>query len=578
MTSRAKPTRSRTWDDRERRNMLLNIGFGLTIVAALLLLVVAWGVSWYGDHLAPAGSVNGQTITKDAWAKQVAINEFRADYQLRRIRTQLASGQMGASDAETRQAIIQQRLGQIDAISLEQLIDGTIQAELATKQGVTIAPADIDARFTEEATTSELRHAWMIAVKPELEEGKSVPTDAAVAAAKAKADQALADLRAGKDWDTIAKSVSTDATKDKAGDLGFLDENTQLDAAFVEALMGVAKDTPTEVIEGADDVFRVGRVTEIVAPVEDATLGQQVTDAGISMDDFRAALGRDVTRTKLSDAVLAQYLAPAPQRQVSQILLSADIDPSSGAPTGKEALPGAVKIRHILYSPAGDAAAAASLAPDDPAWKAAEEKANATYQKLQANPAQFAEIAKSDSDDGGSASRGGTYWFSKDDGLLQPFADAIFKDGLQPGQLLTPVKTTAGWHVIQILHFAPDTDWIETLRTRIDAGTLSFADAARDNSDGAGADQGGDIGWVGKGQLDETREAAIFAAPLGKVSEVLTVADVGTYLFLVSKEETREPDAEQRATLENSAFPTWYSKQKAEFDIQRDDVISGVTS
>ena len=135
MTSRPKPTHSHTWDDRERRNMLLNIGFGLTIVAALLLLLVAWGVSWYNDHLSAAATVNGQTITKDAWSKQVAINEFRADYQQRRIRTLLAAGQISAADAESRQALLDQRLQQVDSLSLEQLVDGTIQAELAAEPG-----------------------------------------------------------------------------------------------------------------------------------------------------------------------------------------------------------------------------------------------------------------------------------------------------------------------------------------------------------------------------------------------------------------------------------------------------------
>ena len=44
--------------------MLLNIGFAVTVVVPSLLLLVAFGVSWYGDHLASAGSVNGQTITQ----------------------------------------------------------------------------------------------------------------------------------------------------------------------------------------------------------------------------------------------------------------------------------------------------------------------------------------------------------------------------------------------------------------------------------------------------------------------------------------------------------------------------------
>jgi parvulin-like peptidyl-prolyl isomerase len=572
MTSRAKPTRSHTWDDRERRNMLLNIGFGLTIVAALLLLLIAWGVSWYGDHLAAAATVNGQTITKDAWNKQVDINKFRADYQQRRIRTMLAAGQMSASDAETRQAIIQQRLGDIDRLSLEQLIDGTIQAELATKQGITLSPADVDARLKEEATTPELRHAWVIAVKPALEEGKTTPTDAAISTAKAAAEKVVTDLKAGGDWDTIAKSVSTDATKDKAGDLGFIDASSALDATFGEALMAAPKDTPTAVIEGSDGIFRVGRVTEIVAPVEDATLATQVADAGISIEDFRAALGRDVTRTRLSDAVLAQYLAPAPQRQVSEIFMATD---------AAESMPNAIRVRHILYSPNDDAANASKVAETDPAWAKAKAEAEATLTKLKADPSLFDSIARAESDEAQAVTTGGKLPFlAPDDGrqLDEAFGAAIWKSGLQPGQLLDPVKSAFGWHVVQVMHYPTDLQWASKLQTDVNAGLMTFADAARDNSDNAEAAKGGDIGWVGRGQLDETREAAIFAAPIGKVSDPLTVPDEGIYLFLVSKEETRAPDAEQKKTIETSAFPIWYSKEKAGFTITRDETIAGATS
>ena len=83
MSFRARQTsnKSHTWDDRDRRSMLLNIGFAVTVVVAVVLLLVAFGVSWYSDHLASAGSVNGQTITRDAFRKQFAINAFRNDYQ-----------------------------------------------------------------------------------------------------------------------------------------------------------------------------------------------------------------------------------------------------------------------------------------------------------------------------------------------------------------------------------------------------------------------------------------------------------------------------------------------------------------
>ncbi len=311
-----------------------------------------------------------------------------------------------------------------------------------------------------------------------------------------------------------------------------------------------------------------------MAPVVDATYQAQLQDAGIDIADYREAIRRDLLRSKLSDAVLAGYLAASPQREVAEIHLGVDIDPSSGSPTGKEGDPSAVKIRHILYSPNGDAGAAASLAPDDAAWKEAEAKANATYEKLKADPSLFASIAKTDSDDTGSASRGGSYWFTPDDSLLPEFHDAIFKPGLTPGQLLPPVKTSAGWHVIQIEHFPTDVEWANHLKESIEAGTLTFADAARDNSDTANSATGGDMGWVAKGQLSPEVERAIFAAPVGKVSDPLAVAGDGVYLFEVSQEQTREPDADQKQALENNAFPTWYTNLKKAYTITRDPAIT----
>ena len=573
MTQRARPgtNRPRTWDDRTRRSMLMNIGFGLTVVVALLLLAIAGGGAWYGDHLAPAAEVNGQTITKDAYGKQLDINAFRIEYQERRIRTLLTAGRIRTGDATARQSILDQRKQQADTIALEQLIDGTIQADLATQQGVTITEADVDARLVEEATTPEMRHAWMIEVAPEIPTGGTAPTDATKAAAKAAAVKALADLNAGKDWTEIAKAVSTDASRDQGGDLGFVDEFAALDAAFSDAIQAVAQDTPTEVIEGADGSYRIGRVTEIVTPVVDATLDQQVADAGISMDDFRAALRRDVTRAKLSDSILAQYLVPGPQRKVAEIYMQEGTS---------EAEEGAIKTRHILYSPNDDAQNAANVAADDPAWTAAETAARATYEKLKLDPSLFDSIARAESDEGAAQASGGKLpYFAPIDSIDAAFAEAIFKGGYTPGQLLEPVRSAFGWHVIQVMHYPTDAQWASKLSADIAAGTLPFADAARDNSDKAEAAEGGDIGWVGRGQLPSEIEQAIFAAPVGKVSDPLVIAADGMYLFLVSAEETREPDAEQRASLEASAFPTWYSEQKAGYEITRNlDTTDSLTS
>lgn len=547
----------------------MNVGFGLTVVAALLLLVIAYGASWYSDHLSAAATVNGQSISKDAFHRQLAIDAFRIDYQTRRIRTLLTAGHIRTSDAQSRLSVLQQYSGQANTVALEQLIDGAVMDQLATKQGVTIADADIDARFTDEATTPELRHAWLIAVAPTLATGETTATAADKAAAKAKADQALADLRAGKDWATIAKSVSSDTSKDQGGDLGFIDKNASLDQTFLDAVLAAPKDSPTDVIEGADGTYRIGRVTEIVPAVVDATLTQQLQDAGISLGEFKTALRRDVVQKKLSDAVLAPYLAAAPQREVQQIYMQ-----ESSSETG----PSAVRVRHILFSPNGDPSNASKVDANDPAWAAAKVKADAAYEKIKADPSLFDAIARAQSDESGAITSGGKLpYFSKDDTIDEAFAAAVFKPGLQPGQLLEPVKSAFGWHVIQIMHFPTDVEWAKKLKAEAEAGQ-DFGALARDNSDKADAAHGGDIGWVAKGQLDKQLEDAIFATKVGGISDPVKVEGDGVYLFKVNKEETRAPDASQKATLESSVFSKWYSEQKAAFTITRDASLTAAPS
>lgn len=564
MTFRAKPAGSRTrpWEDRDRRNMLLNIGFGVIVVASILLLAVAAGISWYSDHLAEAGAVNGKVITKDQFRSRLAVDAFRTEWQERRLRTLLTAGQIRVSDYEARKGLIDQRKQNAAALALERLIDAEIMGQLAVAEKVEVTEADVDAQLVKEATIPELRHVWVIEVKPETPTDASAPGDAEKAAARRKAEAALADLKAGKDWATVARAVSTDDSKDKGGDVGFVDADAALDVAFSEALFAAAKDTPTEVVEGADGTYRIGRVTEIVAPRVDPTLEGQIVDAGVKLEDFRAALRADVTREKLDEAVTAPYLVAGPQRRVSQIVLKAG---------ESEGSPGAVRTRHILFSPKDDPAGAATLDQNDPAWKQAEDEARAAYDKLKADITQFDALARAESDEASAAVTGGKLpYFAPGDGLDEDFAAAIFKDGLEDGQLLEPVRSQFGWHVIQIQHGPTDLQWLTGLREEIESGSLTFEDAARDNSDVESAREGGDMGWVAKGIERPEIEFQIFNTKVGEVSQPLVVPDDGTYLFKVVAEETRELDPDQRATIEQNVFATWYGDKKDTFDIRRD--------
>ena len=511
MTFRAKPVVKRvhkpSWESRDRRNLLLNVGFGVVVAAAVLILAIAVGLAYYNDHLVSVGSVAGQSISKDELRDRVIIERWRLDEAARRISTQKLSGHLTAEQADLQSQILEQQREQEVGIALERIIDTRIQANLAQAEGITVTEADIDARLLEEATTTETRHAWVIEVAPEIGEDAAEPTAAQIAAARTKIDAALRDLQGGKPWEEIARTVSTDAsTAPQAGDLGWIGmKDSQADEEFVQALFGAEVNTPTVVIEGDDGIFRIGRVTEIVPEaVNDAYIDSIVND-GVELAKYRAVVRGDVIRQKLEDKVVADATKPGPQRQVSQIYLTQEtVDLPDDA----------VKVRHILYSPKDDpqAAQAGEIPEADPSWVQAKADADAAYAKLQADPSQFDPIARAESDEEsargptGSGGELGAY-VSADSSYVESFSKPILDADPKDDQILGPIKTEFGYHIVQVLNHAPD---LAAVKTQVDGGS-DFAELARDLSEGAEASEGGDLGWIAKGQLDERLIAAIFS-------------------------------------------------------------------
>jgi peptidyl-prolyl cis-trans isomerase D len=98
------------------------------------------------------------------------------------------------------------------------------------------------------------------------------------------------------------------------------------------------------------------------------------------------------------------------------------------------------RARHILIK-------AEKNAPADVKAKA-RAKAEALLAELKKNPGAFAELAKKNSEDPGSAERGGDLdWFGRG-AMTGPFDEAVF--ALKPGQLSGVVETDFGYHIIEV--------------------------------------------------------------------------------------------------------------------------------
>ena len=587
MTFRARPTTKPTTRARRnpggdhRRNLYMNIGFGAVVVLAVVLFAGAALGGWYDQHFSAAATVNGVKITKDQVAQRIKIETFRLQQWADRTRAKATAGRMPGSQAQSLISYIDSLKSNLDSAALGYEEDSELIRQLAAKQGIAIADADVDAQVTKDATIPESRHTYAIALKPEVSTGATTSTDAQKQATKAKADGLLAGLKSGTSWeDTVKASGDTDAASTN-GDLYFIDkDSTSPDADFVKAIFALPANGYTEVVEGSDGAYRIGRLTEVVPASVDPKFNQALSDAGIDMGDYRTVDKSYVAHDKIEAKLLAEVATtPTEQRRVTKILLS-DND-------GQPAAADAVLVRHLLFAPNDDAQAAAALKPDDPAWATAKQQADDAYAKLKAGTARFVDLAAK-SDDTGSAAQNGILGFEdSSSGLDSSFAAAIFRPGVASGQLLEPVKSAFGWHVIQVMWAPgsaagatgaspspgaasdPAAAYLAAVQAAIAAPGANLATIAADNSVDPTAAKGGDIGWVAKHQLGSSDEQQIFGLAKGVASTPTLVtspdgSSAQSQIYVVTDVQTRLPDEAQLATLRSNAFTNWYSTVKTD--------------
>ena len=529
------------------KSVLTNLAFLSAIALSTLLLSAVLAVSWWSDNFASAVEVNGASITVGEAKSRGDIANFRLNLEAARVRARVSSGTLSNDEGN---AILQQINDAGTNLSSQlttDIIDALLVAQLAAERNITVDQAAIDAAWAEETATPELRLLRRISIA--IADGpKGLPTNATTAAAQLKADAILAEIKAGGDVGAIAKRESSDSFAAEGGRIGWSSkaEDPATDPAYAAAWALTAVG-PTEVITQSIDTLVIFYVDQIRPAQADPNFDVSASDAKINMDLYKKIVGERALRAALSDVVTAELLVdPVEQRDISYIAVPVP----DGNSEAEEVL-----VRHLLYSPNDDSKDAAKLDPTDPAWAAAEAEAKAAYDKIAAGATM--ESLASESDDEGSGKKGGLLGWAAKGSYVPAFETAVWADGLQIGDLLGPIKTEFGYHVIQFEGRREGmTLRMELLAKELAGASVDFdvrAAEALKEFDGMTTDN---LGFTSRYSLNAQIGSAAWLLAADEVSSVQTL-NGQMVIFKVNAVEERALTEDQKTTIKTSGFLLW---------------------
>jgi peptidyl-prolyl cis-trans isomerase D len=213
----------------------------------------------------------------------------------------------------------------------------------------------------------------------------------------------------------------------------------------MQLLNGAIQNTaiaPKSVAARLSDINEQEReVQELTFKASDYTSQVKVTDA--MLKDFYDKHGQAF---EIPEQIKAEYVVLNGEAIAAQISVSdADAKSFYDQNAARFSVPEQRRASHILIAVKKDASAA-----DKAAARAKTEKLLAQLQK---NPADFAKLAKENSQDPGSAERGGDLDFFGKGMMVKQFEETAYK--LKQGELSGVVESDFGFHIIQLTGIKP---------------------------------------------------------------------------------------------------------------------------
>ncbi|NML24215.1 SurA N-terminal domain-containing protein [Zoogloea dura] len=252
--------------------------------------------------------------------------------------------------------------------------------------------------------------------------------------------QAIAEIPAFQDNGQFSLPRYEAVLKAQGMTQAVFESRVRSDLALKQVLGAVAEG----VMVSGNSVGQVYSVQFEERVVSEARLAAAQYAGSVKLADEAARKFYDENRRRfeLPAQVRVEYLVLGPDEVASQLSISdADARKEYDAHPERFRQGEERRVSHILIQAARDGDAAA--------LKAAKEKAEALLKQVKANPADFARLAKENSQDPGSAEKGGDLGFFARGAMVKPFEDAAF--GLaKEGDMSDVVQSDFGFHIIRL--------------------------------------------------------------------------------------------------------------------------------
>ncbi len=213
---------------------------------------------------------------------------------------------------------------------------------------------------------------------------------------------------------------------------------------------------------------------------------------------------------------------------------------------------GATPVGSPVASPVADASATATVAPATPNPKQAQATVTATYKSFKDVSLKTAHMSESD------------------------FRRLIVMPALAREKVKAALDDKIGQSGEQVHagHILVGTkDLADTIYQQLQQPGANFEQIAKDQSeDATTAPNGGDLGWIAKGQMVPEFEAVAFATDTGQISKPFQTKYGWHIVKIYAKDPNRAMTTDQLTAVQTQTLTTWVATEKASMKISSEAV------